>query len=146
MRYIKIDSSLIVKKVSYIFILLCLILKTNIAFSQAQNNKTHIDSLKNIYINTSGREKLENYLELSRAYWEQDPSEAIQISLEALAHAKNLDYFKEAAKAMYYLGCAYHINNQYSLALEYLHDAYRYSNTHKFLKINAETTLQLGIV
>ena len=146
MRYIKIDSSLIVKKVTYIFFLLCLILKTNIAFSQAQNNKTHIDSLRNIYINTSGREKLENYLELSRAYWEQDPSEAIQISLEALAHAKNLDYFKEAAKAMYYLGRAYHINNQYDLSLEYLHDAYSYSNTHNFPEINAETTLQLGIV
>ncbi|MRT92300.1 tetratricopeptide repeat-containing sensor histidine kinase [Ancylomarina sp. 16SWW S1-10-2] len=134
------------KKVTYIFILLCLILETHITFSQTQHNKTHIDSLRNIYINSSGREKLENYLELSRAYWEQDPSEAIQISFEALAHATNLDYYKEAAKAMYYLGCAYHVNNQYGLSLEYLHDAYRYSKTHNFSKINAETTLQLGIV
>nr|WP_229130279.1 tetratricopeptide repeat-containing sensor histidine kinase [Ancylomarina sp. 16SWW S1-10-2] len=47
---------------------------------------------------------------------------------------------------MYYLGCAYHVNNQYGLSLEYLHDAYRYSKTHNFSKINAETTLQLGIV
>lgn len=134
------------KKVTYIFIFLCLILKTNFAFSEAQGNKAHIDSLTNKYINTSGREKLDNFLELSRAYWECDPPQAIQYSLEALAHAKNLDYYKEVAKAMYYLGCAYHINNQYDLALEYLHDAYRYSNTHNFHEINAETTLQLGIV
>ncbi len=134
------------KRVAYILIILCLILKTSFAFSETQDDKAHIDSLRNKYINTSGREKLENYLELSRAYWDQDPSEAIQISLEALAHAKNLDYYKEVAKAMYYLGCAYHINNQYDLSLEYLHDAYRYSNTHNFPKINAEITLQLGVV
>lgn len=134
------------KKVTYIFIFLCLILKTSFAFSESQDNKAHIDSLRNKYINTSGREKLDNFLELSRAYWEQDPSEAIQISLEALAHAKNLDYYKEVAKAMYYLGRAYHINNQYDLSLEYLHDAYRYSNTHNFPEINAEATLQLGII
>lgn len=134
------------KKVAYIFIILCLILKTSYAFSETQDDKAHIDSLRNKYINTSGREKLENYLELSRAYWDQDPSEAIQISLEALAHAKNLDYYKEVAKAMYYLGCVYHINNQYDLSLEYLHDAYRYSNTHNFPKINAVITLQLGVV
>jgi len=79
-----------VKRVAYIFIILCLILKTSFAFSGSQDNKAHIDSLRNKYLNTSGREKLENFLELSRAYWEQDPSEAIQISLEALAHAKNL--------------------------------------------------------
>lgn len=134
------------KRVAHIFIILCLILKTSPAFSGSQDNLAHIDSLRNKYINTSGREKLENYLELSRAYWEQDPPQAIQISLEALALAKNLDYNKQVAKSMYYLGRAYHINNQYDLSLEYLYDAYRYSNTNNFPKINAETSLQLGVV
>ena len=138
--------SIFVKRITYILIILCLILKTNLAFSGPQANKAHIDSLKSKYINTSGRDKLDNYLELGRAYWESDPPQAIQISLEALEFARNLDYKEQAATALYYLGCAYHINNQYDLALEYLHNACQFSDTHEFPEINAEASLQLGIV
>jgi len=132
-----------VKRTIYILIILCLIFKTNLAISGPQSK---IDSLKNLILNTSDRDKLENSLELSRVYWELDPPQAIQRSRYALELAKNLDYNEEAAKAMYYLGCAYHINNQYDFALENLLDAYRFSNQHKFLEINAEIALQLGIV
>ena len=140
------DEFLFVKRVTYIFIILCLIFKTSQTIAETQTNQTQIDSLTNRYINTSGRDKLKNFLELSRAYWESDPPQAIQLALEALAIAKNLDYHKEVAKAMYYLGCAYHINNQHDLSLEYLHDTYRFSNTHNFHEINAEASLQLGVV
>ncbi len=134
------------KRTTYILIFLCFVVKTSFAFSDSQDNTAHIDSLRNKYLNSYGREKIENYLELSRAYWRTDPPQAIQFSLEALAHAKNLDYYKEVAKAMYYLGRAYHFNNQYDLSLEYLYNTYRFSNTHNFPKINAEATLQIGIV
>lgn len=131
------------KKITYIFVILCFIVKISIANSGPQSK---IDSLKNLILNTSDRDKLENSLELSRVYWELDPPQAIQRSRYALELAKNLDYNEEAAKAMYYLGCAYHINNQYDFALENLLDAYRFSDQHKFLEVNAEIALQLGIV
>lgn len=134
------------KRITYILIILSLIFKANFVFAGPQTNQTVIDSLTSNYINTSGREKLENYLELSRAYWKIDPQQAIQIALDALALAKNLDYNHEAAIAMYYLGRAYHINNQYDLSLEYLLEAYQFSDKHKFLEIKAESTLQMGII
>ncbi|RXQ89035.1 tetratricopeptide repeat protein [Ancylomarina salipaludis] len=131
------------KRIIYIFITLCLITKTSFAVSSPQSK---IDSLNKLCTQTAGRERLENFLELSRGYWEIDPPRAIQLSNEALALAKNLDYNEEAAKAMYYLGCAYHINNQYDLSLTFLLDAYRFSNQNKFLDTNAKVALQLGIV
>jgi len=135
-----------VKRNILILIILCLILKASPTIAGPQTNRTHIDSLRSKYINTSGRDKLDNFLEYGRAHWQSDPPQAIQISLEALEFAKNLDYNEQVAKAMYYLGRAYHINNQYDLALEHLHDACQFSDIHSFTKINAEASLQLGIV
>ena len=131
------------KRIIYIFITFCLIFKTSFAISGPQSK---IDSLTELCTQTAGRERLENFLELSKGYWEIDPPQAIQLSNQALALARNLDYNKEVAKAMYYLGCAYHINNQYDLSLSSLLDAYRFSNQNKFLETNAKVALQLGIV
>ncbi|MGZ2368963.1 tetratricopeptide repeat-containing sensor histidine kinase [Ancylomarina sp. YFZ004] len=131
------------KKITSILIILCLSFKISIAISGPQSK---IDSLENLVKNSSGRDKLENFLELSRANWELDPPRAIQLTNEALALAKNLDYNEQVAKAMYYLGRAYHINNQYDQSLKFLLDAKRFSEQYKFLEINAEIALQLGIV
>jgi len=132
-----------VKRITYILIILCLSFKVSIADSRSQ---TKIDSLENLILNTSDRDKLENFLELSRAHWETNPPHAIQLANEALALAKNLDYHEQVAKGMYYLGRAYHINNQYDQSLKFLLDAKRFSEQYEFLEINAEITLQLGIV
>lgn len=137
------DNLKFVKRIFYIFIILCLTFKTNLVISGSQSR---IDSLTNRYTNTSGRDKLKNFLELSRAYWELDLLIAIQMEHEALALAKNLDYNEEVAKAMYYLGRAYHMDNQYDLSIEYLLDAYQFSKSNKFLATNAEVALQLGVV
>jgi len=96
--------------------------------------------------NAYGKDKLEALLELSRGYWEPDPPYAIQLGFQALALAKNLDYKDEVSKAMYYLGRAYHMDNQYDLSLEYLLNAYQFSKNNKFLAQNAEITLQLGVI
>jgi len=132
-----------VKRIPYILIMLCLFFKTSIVLSESHSR---IDSLSNRLENVSGREKLETFLELSRSYWEPNPEKAIQLGLQALALAKNLDYNEEVAKAMYYLGRAYHMDNQYDLSLEYLLDAYQFSKSNKFLATNAEVALQLGVV
>jgi len=55
------DEFLFVKRVTYIFIILCLTFKTSQVTAENQTNQSQIDSLTNRYINTSGRDKLKNF-------------------------------------------------------------------------------------
>lgn len=131
------------KRITYILFIFCLISKASFAYTDSHSK---IDSIQNQIDNTYGRKKLNNLLELGRAHWDLNPPHAIQLSLQALALAKNLDYNEEVAKGLYYLGCSYHVNNQLDLSLEYLYDAYQFSKSHNFNRIKGETSLRLGTV
>ncbi|MFA9371753.1 MAG: ATP-binding protein [Labilibaculum antarcticum] len=108
--------------------------------------QTNLDSLNNRYTKVSGQEKLETLLELSRAYWDTEPAKSIEIGGRALATAQSLEYDKEVVKAMYYLGTAYYIDNQYDNSLDYLLKAYRFAKNHDYEKELADISQKLATV
>ncbi len=108
--------------------------------------QTNLDSLNNRYTKVSGQEKLETLLELSRAYWDTEPAKSIEMGGRALATAQSLEYDKEIVKAMYYLGTAYYIDNQYDNSLDYLLRAYRFAKNHDYEKELADISQQLATV
>jgi len=126
-------------------LLICLfsILISLPAFADFQTN---LDSLNNRYAKVSGQEKLETLLELSRAYWDTEPAKSIEMGGRALATAQSLEYDKEIVKAMYYLGTAYYIDNQYDNSLDYLLKAYRFAKGHNYKKELADISQQLATV
>ncbi|MBI9056687.1 MAG: tetratricopeptide repeat-containing sensor histidine kinase [Labilibaculum sp.] len=108
--------------------------------------QTSLDSLNKRYENVYGQEKLETLLEMSKVYWEIEPREGIAKGLQALALAQSLEYDNEIIKAMYYVGTAYYIDNQYDNSLDYLLKAYRFAQDHKLLKDMADISRQLATV
>ncbi|BAX80136.1 tetratricopeptide repeat-containing sensor histidine kinase [Labilibaculum antarcticum] len=108
--------------------------------------QTNLDSLNNRYTKVSGQEKLETLLELSRAYWDTEPAKSIEMGGRALATAQSLEYDKEVVKAMYYLGTAYYVDNQYDNSLDYLLKAYRFAKNHDYEKELADISQKLATV
>lgn len=108
--------------------------------------QTSLDSLNKRYETVYGQEKLETLLEMSKVYWEIEPREGIARGLQALALAQNLEYDNEIVKAMYYVGTAYYIDNQYDNALDYLLKAYRFAEDRGFDKEKADISRQLATV
>lgn len=126
--------------------LIILILLASFALNAIPRYQSNLDSLNARLGKTAGREKLEVYLELSRAYWYSDPNKGLDLGSQALALAQSLEYEREVAKAMYYLGNAYHINGQLDYSLDYLLKAYRFAQKHKFTSQLADISQQLAMV
>lgn len=116
------------------------------SLSAFADSQTSLDSLNKRYTKVSGQEKLETLLELSRAYWETEPGKSIEMGGRALATAQSLEYDQEIVKAMYYLGTAYYIDNQYDNSLDYLLRAYRFAKSHDYPKEVADISQQLATV
>lgn len=131
------------KKNTLLLILLFSVSSTLTVFADYQ---TSLDSLNKRYEKVSGREKLETLLELSKVYWHIEPREGISKGMQALALAQSLEYEKEIGKAMYYLGTAYYIDNQYDNSLDYLLKAYRFARGHNYEKEIADISRQLAVV
>ncbi|WP_372754856.1 ATP-binding protein [Labilibaculum sp.] len=129
----------------YLLLLICLfsVLQSQSALVDYQIN---LDSLNIRYDKVFGQEKLETLLEMSRAYWDTEPSKGIEMGGRALALAQSLEYDKEIAKAMYYLGTAYYIDNQFDNSLNYLLKAYRFAKSHNYKKELADISEQLATV
>lgn len=131
------------KRIYQLLIYFFSILVCQPAFADFQKN---LDSLNNRYTKVSGQEKLETLLELSRAYWDTEPAKSIEMGDRALATAQSLEYDKEIVKAMYYVGTAYYIDNQYDNSLDYLLKAYRFAKNHNYEKELADISQQLATV
>ncbi|MGQ1910673.1 tetratricopeptide repeat-containing sensor histidine kinase [Marinifilum sp. RC60d5] len=124
----------------FILIYLSLVLPVKAEF------QTSLDSLNKRFGITSGQEKLETLLEMSKVYWNIDPVESIELAKHALGTAQSLESEKEIAKAMYYLGVAYYVDNQLDNSLDYLLKAHRFSQTHNYKKQTADISRHLATV
>ncbi|WP_421921092.1 tetratricopeptide repeat-containing sensor histidine kinase [Marinifilum sp.] len=127
---------------------LTLLLSLCFIFSSQANFDIQIslDSLQKNYDKAAGHNKLNALLNLSKYYWNTDPSLAIEKSKHALGIAQTLENEKSMLKAMYYLGIAYHIDNQLDNSLDYLLRAHYYSQTHNFIKESADVDVELALV
>jgi signal transduction histidine kinase len=131
------------KKYFLLFVCLFSLLKSQ---SAHVDTRVNLDSLNNRYTKVFGQEKLETLLEMSRAYWDTEPGKGIEMGARALALAQSLEYDKEIVKAMYYLGTAYYIDNQYDNSLDYLLKAHRFAKNHNYEKELADICEQLATV
>lgn len=128
------------------FTLLIVLFSVILSLQGFADFQTSLDSLNERYGKVFGREKLETLLEIGKVYWDVEPRRGIEYGIQGLALAQNLEYDKEVAKAMYYLGVAYYIDNQYDKSLDYLLKAYRFAKNHDYIKETADISQQLGTV
>lgn len=130
------------KKPLTLFILICI----SLVLPVKAEYQTSLDSLNKRFGITSGQEKLETLLEMSKVYWNIDPVEGIELAKHALGTAQSLESEKEIAKAMYYLGVAYYVDNQLDNSLDYLLKAHRFSQIHNYKKQTADISRYLATV
>nr|WP_320117799.1 tetratricopeptide repeat protein [uncultured Marinifilum sp.] len=130
------------KKPLTLFILICI----SLVLPVKAEYQTSLDSLNKRFGITSGQEKLETLLEMSKVYWNIDPVEGIELAKHALGTAQSLESEKEIAKAMYYLGVAYYVDNQLDNSLDYLLKAHRFSQVHNYKKQTADISRYLATV
>jgi signal transduction histidine kinase/Tfp pilus assembly protein PilF len=126
----------------YILIILCF---PSFAFESFET-QVSLDSLQKRYGSSAGQNKLNALLDLSKFYWNIDPTQAIEKSKHALGTAQSLESTPEIIKAMFYVGTAYYYDNQLDNALDYLLQAHHYAGKNNFKKEIADISMQLATV
>lgn len=126
----------------YLLIILCF---PSFAFESFET-QVSLDSLQKRYGSSAGQNKLNALLDLSKFYWNIDPTQAIEKSKHALGTAQSLESTPEIIKAMFYVGTAYYYDNQLDNSLDYLLQAHHHAEQNNFKKEIADISMQLATV
>jgi signal transduction histidine kinase/uncharacterized protein HemY len=87
-----------------------------ISFSQSASS----DSLKELYPEKSGIEKINLLNRLSKTYWYVDPDSSLKYSKKALSYARKIDHQAGISDAYNRLGTAWYFKNEKDKALSYM--------------------------
>ena len=135
-------------RINIVIILFYFICFPSIAISQQASDKTtsRIDSLENLLLSATPKEKLEVTIEIAKSYNKISPQQTINYGLKAVELAKNLNDKEKEAIAYHITGIGYYYLRENDKALECFDKTLNINNETGNKKEIAKSLKSLGII
>ncbi len=107
---------------------------------------TKIDSLKALIEKTSGKKKVNCYIELAKAYLSESPDEVINQAKKAYELSREILYREGLARALNRIGSGFYVKSNYDSAMFYYQKSLKLCQAIKNKQIQAKVLSNMGLI
>jgi len=107
---------------------------------------SNIDSLEQVLSQSTGDDRFELLITLSKKYWHTNPDKSIEYSNEALSIAENANDGEKKARAYNRIGNGYYFKSEYEKAISYYEKSLKLSDEIDYYKGIARASNNMGLI